>query len=133
MNTELLEKVAATIVKRPHDFDMSDWVTDLKIDPHGTELFRPDLSCGTTSCIAGWGWVLANGKRRPSLKAQYPIHHEQYSELFGLSRSAGIRLFLVVNWPYKFADRYNSSRTDEERAEVATDRIRHFIVTGGRE
>lgn len=41
----------------------------------------------------------------------------------------GESLFILEKWPAPYFERYKAAESDEERAEIAAERIDHFIST----
>lgn len=139
MNIELLEQIKARILAEPDAFRMDTW------------------SCGTAHCIAGWALVLNN------LSIANPDDHAVNQRLtdgrrpiavaatlLGLDggeegewdETEAVRLFCTYAWPERFEDRYDESYDDgpddlpsrrRARAEIAAERIDHFIATNGAE
>lgn len=108
MNSEPLLKVKEAILNNPEKFNMGSW------------------KCGTTMCIGGW------------LAYLYP---EQFKDDDSISKSAKsfikldyiTRLFYVTRWPIKFHTAFIYARTNIAQAQIAADRIDHFIATDGKE
>lgn len=140
MNVPLLQEIRARIVAEPDAFRMDVW------------------SCGTAHCIAGWALVL-NGMtvgnpeegavfqrlsdgRRPMPVAAELLgigHYGPDNESFEETESD--RLFCTYAWPSDFEERYESYDDDDKngslvrraRAQIAAERIDHFIATNGAE
>lgn len=133
MNVELLKRVADVIVARPHDFQMRFVALDLN-DDYQDEVMQPELSCGTACCIAGWALCL---DRSCDLTAMN-WHEPGYILLRRAARVLGIHaypeaIFMRDDWPADYRDSYYAAKTDQERAQVAYERIHHYIATDGRE
>lgn len=111
MNKELLLKVKAEILNQPERFDMSDWHSP----------------CGTTHCIAGWCEVI---QKRPYTRNSSAKQSAQAD--LGLTDDECKRLFFAHNWPNEYSRQY-FGQSPKIKAQVATDRIDHFIATEGAE
>lgn len=118
MNTQLLRRIQEKIKAEPHNFVMSQW------------------HCGTAHCIGGWAQVLA-----PS-KMDLPNHFATWDagKILELSYPQELLLFYICNWPKQFYDDYAkwdffppSPESLAKQAEIACERIDHFILTEGRE
>jgi hypothetical protein len=133
LNTALLRKIQKHILEEPKRLDMYIIVEkegkDAWYEPPGGKW----PSCNTTGCIAGWGLVLS-GKRITGRSSDLT----RAAKLLGVStnepawdsldfESESNKLFLVENWPCKFADQYENAKTDKKRARVTANRIEHFI------
>ena len=115
LNKDLLERVAQQIEAHPETFDMQDW------------------DCGTTACIAGWAARLSG---KSMLGMDKGDAYWVGVELIGLDadhQPKADALFAEIYWPDPFFRDFQSAIGNEERAEVAAARIRHFIQTDGRE
>lgn len=111
MNTELLLRVKAQILKDPKHFDMSDW--------------EEKTDCGTCRCISGWAVALSGNSSLEPNQGHIPL------ELSGDDQRE--RLFFNDNWPHKFQQAYGEGIYASDRAQAAADRIDHFIATEGAE
>lgn len=114
MNKPLLREVKAAILAQPDAFRMDTW------------------SCGTAHCIAGWALLLrdiplvADGW----LTASEEPTGDVAQELLEITRLQRYALFSNHRWPYSFQRRYLCAETHRERAQVAAERIDHFLKTG---
>jgi hypothetical protein len=121
MNVELLQQVKQVILADPDSFRMDTW------------------TCGTAHCIAGWALLLRDIPivGGPSLSKQRTVSDEHpgdvAAELLGLSDDEQLSLFNCYHWPVEFHARYRESPDRRARAQVAAERIDHFIATAGRE
>jgi len=114
-HVKLLSEIARRIEKNPELFSMRNW-------------FGQGL-CGTTACIAGWAITLALGKEKPEWIV--PTDFKPMAmELLKLNDAQATALFYADRWPYPFNDKWFASLSVNERAQIACDRIRHFIETG---
>jgi len=126
MNVELLQKVKEHVLEEPSRFQMGDVIH--RANPGesycdlGIEITVP--KCGTVACIAGWSLVLSGERSTDMGKAE---------ELLGISDVEGDRLFLMGRWPNEFESRFSSADNPQERANIAAERIDHFIATNGAE
>lgn len=127
MNIPLLLEIADRIAKRPEQFQMAQWFSQ--------------LDCGTVCCVAGWACVLSDIPLRFHSKVA-----DQGAEVLGLDlpnslehvwngqpANAATRLFYLSCWPEPFNGEWESTRSPEQRAAIAVRRIHHFIQTGGHE
>lgn len=109
MNIPLLEKIKETILRDPTDFDMASY-------------------CGSACCIAGW-----------AVRIQYPTRdfdRDLAERALQLNCKESDRLFHTDMWPSGFRARYfgfSYPVNPNQRAEIACERIDHFIGTEGRE
>jgi hypothetical protein len=118
MNVELLQQVKQAILAEPDKFRMDRW------------------SCGTAHCIAGWACLLRDipivegDFTTETVSGEYP--GLVASKLLDLRGRAADKLFYTFGWPSRFRAPYLGA-TRRERAEIAAERIDHFIATDGRE
>jgi hypothetical protein len=112
MNVPLLRRIQRQIDKAPHKFAMAN--------------YQQETECGTAYCIAGWTWLLTEGKIPDAAAYRY-----EYSPLLSLeiSLKEGERLFNTCHWPEQFI----AADGDPELPALAIARIDHFIATEGRE
>lgn len=120
MNVKLLRDVKEAILHDPDSFRMDQW------------------SWGTAHCIAGWALLLRDipvefvySQGHMTVSGEWP--GDVAKELLELSGRQPLRLFHVQNWPTSFRDRYCWADDRRGRAEVAAERIDHFIATRGAE
>jgi hypothetical protein len=140
VNVELLQQIKARILAEPDAFRMDTW------------------SCGTAHCIAGWACALVGDPVvvtdalpafQLTVSGRYPA--DVASEALGLGKylrdyvCPADSLFLDEAWPPEFAYAYDDALCDDDgaplntsdarrkRAEIAADRIDHFIATNGAE
>jgi hypothetical protein len=109
---DLLRQVQAKIKAEPENFDMTDW------------------HCGTAHCIGGWFCALAGSE------------HSLWELNNHFTTAEENRLCYVNYWPEQFSTAYLALCSDawhpkpdkrKEAAEIAAQRIEHFILTEGRE
>jgi hypothetical protein len=143
MNVELLLKVKETILTEPRKFIMGDWAINIegwrKTRPGDVPLELPDAEyppCGTVACISGWATIISRYGGDPNKLFEErgvsnPWLEEDGQEALDLSDREALRLFFESNWPTQFSDRWETARTQQERAQVAADRIDFFIATHG--
>lgn len=159
MNTKLLRRIQKQILLKPYQFEMTAWFVDnSRLKEKGEKVTKayngkPIPNCGTAGCIAGWALTLglkfkklrnAIVKFKKSIGEVYTeLEHDinkkiadKAQELLKLDTKQANRLFYVDNWPNKFVagiDKWNafSALSKEEQAQVASDRIDHFINTAG--
>lgn len=126
MNKELLLKIKEQILKEPTRFYMGDW----------------NYNCGTAHCIGGWASVLSGRTPLSAIESFRGGTSEQQiaAELLRLDYTTASALFHVSSWPPTFKNAYyviedKDDRTNRNQAlaEVAAQRIDHFIATEGRE
>ena len=140
MNIPMLKKVRAAILKRPGQFDMGSFFdTKLSFFPDGSPSVTQNPShCGTAACIGGWAVHLSKGRKRlldtrnEERNGEFDVVDES-SEILHLNKDQSTRLFCTSEWPQELRDKYHNSATAKIRANVAADRIDHFIKTKGRE
>lgn len=128
MNIGLLQQVKARILAEPNAFRMDTW------------------SCGTAHCIGGTALLLV-GDPIVNPEDQAWFQHTATGEeagdaaarVLGLSKEGGNdseaeRLLHEESWPYEFSGKSHEEGVSRaKRAQIAADRIDHFIATGGRE
>lgn len=130
VNIELLQRVKAKILEEPLQFAMEDFFTQ---EIFGFDAPREEIpNCGTAACIAGWAFALDVGKKPESLRARGYSTREARIRLDLTQTQAG-RLFLLIRWPNVYSSRYITAKTPQEQAQIAAERIEHFIETEGRE
>lgn len=114
MNTELLRRVQAHILKNPDGLRMQMWLR--------TE------SCKTVGCIAGWCVHLDD----PSILHEAGLDIPQRAQkLLQITASEAERLFYFMRWPDKFYSQFINASTFEMQAQSVADRIDNFIETDG--
>ncbi len=117
MNKTLLRKVAKRILRYP-------------------ERYNQDNLCGTCSCIAGHALWIHDRKPPPLPRDAFMVEDHQKKlarafKLLGLTRRQWwVTCFAPCRWPAPYWDRYFLSTSDQQRAQVAHDRIMHLIETG---
>lgn len=136
MNTRRLRQIQKLILKYPQRFDLYNWY-GVGAVPDKRDRFIyvvPAMeapSCGTTACIAGWAVAKYDGTviREDSME-------KQAAEILGLTKRQAGRLFYIDDWPDAFLDPYENARDVSDAitaANIAADRIDHFIKTKGAE
>lgn len=149
INVDLLLKVKAKILANPESFYMGDWIMkgeDVEVFVASTR-YRPAPPCGTIACIAGWAVLIDNpnsGLYDPVddepidvraarlLGLEVEIRKEPYFD-FKWSPIANL-LFYSSGWPPLIRERYRDASCERDyvkMAQVAADRIDHFIATDG--
>jgi len=123
MNVKLLEKVKQHIIEEPKRFDMALFEVSIEDYPIA---FLEYPKCGTVACIAGWACILSGQK---------PVIWERNAiKLLDIDKDQAARLFFDENWPGKYQGEYlRTKEQSKERAQVACERIDHFIATEGAE
>lgn len=139
MNVELLEKVKQHILEEPKRFFMEDFILEA---PAGSAVKLDDVtrtmpSCGTAACIAGWAVILSHGGALPS-GTRLGCFTEACNLLgFKLDKfqdsEEADRLFVTSDWPSLYRQAYLNAKTVEDKAQIAANRIDHFIKTKGAE
>lgn len=135
MNIELLRQVQAKMREHPEHFDMETIFADAYGDEE--EPFRNEqelLSDDGCACIAGWAFLLS-----PPAPDFLEEVMDDWGEAvlgyaahaLGLDWETARTIFYPWNWPEQFKVQYESSETPV--AELACERIEHFVVTEGRE
>lgn len=135
MNTTLLKKVKAAILKHPDQFEMNRYFAGFL----GGKLTSSPGGCGTAACIGGWAVHLRLGNE--TLKQSQLTAYDcgcspvriQAEDALSLSRETASRLFYASYWPVRFRRRYDMAKRPKTRARAAADRIDHFIKTKGEE
>lgn len=125
MNTELLMEVRQRILDEPRQFDM-----DVFFESHA------DIpNCGTAACIAGWAIALSEKTTPKEAKNRnFSLDYEILAvRALRIDFHQANRLFYVGTWPAEFQSRFRMSVESDERAQVAAERIDHFIKTEGAE
>ena len=145
----MLQKVKEQIRQEPRSFDMGDWLRP------GTNQYG--TACGTAACIAGFTCIAHWKEQHPeqwkdreevTLSEIVSATHKSYhascalkaAALLGIDHRSATFLFYTSSWPEPFKSDYhratngcekNGYKPDHERrAEVACDRIDHFMATG---
>ena len=138
---ELWEKVKEQILADPQRFNM------LKV------LYKSEEGCGTVGCIAGWAWLINEGKgvsdELPKIKGA--VIMARSAPLLGLDGTAQFtleterqdeagRMFFSCHWPKRFHEALDNVVISPEtptrkairrrKAEIAVDRINHWLETG---
>lgn len=141
MNVKLLRKIKKEILAEPLRFDMHGWFNaDDRIAP-----------CKSTACIAGWTVALDHMGKTTSWKSVIAQRNDGDAEgearrLLKLDFEQANRLFFIAGWPREFHDRYweientlnyrdikGARLKRKQLAQIAAERIDHFIKTGGEE
>lgn len=130
MNTKLLLEIKQDILEHPKRFRMDKFVVAI-------DSIAP---CGTAACIAGFA-VIRNQERwwRGWAKTGRKLINKGENvqilagQLLGLDEEQEERLFFTEYWPDKFREAYGMAETREHSAEIAAQRIDHFIATKGQE
>lgn len=128
MNVELLLRVKAKILEEPRQFNMRNYFfTDASNVPN----------CHTAACIGGWGIALSRNETPNQAEFSTRPHWARQLAIkaFDLTDKEADKLFHANNegWGPLFADRYNNADNPTLAAQVAAERIDHFIATGGLE
>lgn len=156
INLSLLRRLAETVRLDPESFDMGEWVRSTR----GREAVAKaaEHPCFTEACIAGWTVFLDRGSLMDIGPWQIATEAQR---LLGITENQAARLFYAghytpqeewsdeywtqededdyaeMHWPRKFSTEYRwrpKSREDHiHNAQVASDRINHFINTLGAE
>jgi len=138
MNIDLLNKICSSLEQEPKRFHMGEWVSinpesDLNIP------FERLAPCGTTACIAGFAVMLDqcdvpadpdNWRKTMTGLNNFSIQ-DWAKELLQLSENQAAQLFRVTCWPSQFMHKYTSAPNATVSAQVAVERIKHFIKTDG--
>jgi hypothetical protein len=141
INVRLLRRIEKEILAKPEKFDMRDYARPVGVGHEDwanrayTEQDSFEL-CKTTACIAGWADLLQN--RRCSI---YGIASRAI-EILGLTYEQADRLFYLgvqthdEHWPEQFERPYLKAIKKKkwaDAAQIAVERIEHFIKTRGAE
>jgi hypothetical protein len=132
MNVKLLRKVKEHILAEPKRLLMDDWIAFASGRKRKT--FINDVckrehfaKCGTAACIAGWVCLLADGKQPDQSVSSRAI------DLLEIGDYQGSYLFFTNLWPNGLGAAYYAAESASKRAEIAAQRIEHFIKTKGAE
>lgn len=137
LNEELLRRVQEHIKAQPERFGMNFYFRT----PEPVHLKEPEFSkvCGSAACIAGRAVILAE-EWGDFLAGQFddtpPGVMNIAANLLGISSLQAWSLFHLSEWPEQFALRYQQATEAGNKdlaAQVACERIEHFIATEGRE
>lgn len=128
MNIELLRAVAAKWIEFPQTLDMEDWGGSVPPDDA-----HP---CGAVGCFFGTAVLIADPSRFNGLidRGTNSMWEKAGKDVLDLSFGQADILAYVRNWPPDFRNAYYASCPGSlPRAEMARDRLEHFIRTEGRE
>lgn len=132
MNTKLLRKIKKHILEEPKRFIMHSLI---KTKERGVGTYYDDAGkkttfapCGTAACIAGWATLLSGNKDSKDEDVW-----QFGAKVLGLDIVQQYLLFYSHNWPDKFEEAFRAAKNRKKRAEIAADRIEHFIKTKGQE
>lgn len=132
MNIQLLLQVKEQILKEPLQFRMENWFSDV------SPFFIPN--CGTTACIGGWAVAILKQitPREAALENGVTDFSRNAAARYALllTEAQAERLFYRTSWPDRFRDDYLWARHNQDMtkaAQVAAERIDHFIATNGNE
>lgn len=133
MDTDKLQQLADNL--REHKtvadtFVMSDFLMADNFDRFYQEL-NGEEPCGTTACICGEG-VLQNGVSEKKMLTKMDALNIQgkFTNIFDLHYMNFDKLAYKNCWPDTLRQRLEDADSDEERRQVAADRIEHFIEHG---
>lgn len=129
MNTKLLLEVKAKILEEPKQFEMSAYFSNASNS--GIEI----PNCGTAACIGGWA-ISFSKKLNPNLASAGVVHGwgSEAQKILDLTAPERHQLFYAGNWPEPFRSKFGEAVAgSKEAAQIAADRIDHFIATEGRE
>lgn len=145
MNVRLLRRIQREILKEPRRFDMDNYF----------DMNALQARCGTSACIAGWALVLKRHPGKPITETNFPklarmaqrgvdrlsygrnaVLEERGIKALGITEEQAERLFYHAGWPQPFERLYSLAaglHLYQDAAEVACERIEHFIETNGEE
>lgn len=127
MNVELLLRVKAKILEEPRQFDMANYFTTNGDIPN----------CHTAACIGGWAISLTRNvtPNQAELSSKSVWLRQLAKEALELTNIEADRLFYATPEAWgDFGIRYDVAYADPTlAAQVAAERIDHFIATGGLE
>ncbi len=138
MNVELLEKVRKHILEEPKRINMKNWIINPFIlrDKFQELKYQNKLpACDTVGCIAGWALQVSSKKKLTSFdkgdaQVKLNLTYEQANRLFLLENMATDKNY----WPAYFENKLkNLNPGTRAYARVVSQRIKHFIATGGKE
>jgi hypothetical protein len=135
MNVRLLQQVKRSILAHPKRFIMDSFIEAKKLT--GEDFFFDDSGkevkfdhCGTAACIAGWTCLIKMKQKAVNAEIQF---HAKGMDFLDITYEQAQNLFYTESWPHPFYHRYNTARTQTQRAKIAAARIDHFIATKGEE
>jgi hypothetical protein len=129
INKDLILLIKEQILKEPMQFMMHDYFA-VRLGPLNRIYgFGIPTNCGTAACIAGWAVVLGRGFATPKAAKDscYVDPKQDAMELLGLTEEQAEILFYTTAWPVDFQAKWIDAQTYEERAQIAADRIDHFL------
>jgi hypothetical protein len=133
MDTDKLQRLADNLREQEtvaDKFDMDEWIA--ADNWHSlTREFEGDTDepCGTAACICGEGLLQFNGLSTKQLLLRESANIPQdFEVLFDLDTVQVSQLAHRDKWPVEYDTRYREADDDEERRQVAADRIEHFIT-----
>lgn len=122
MNTKLLLQVKEQILKEPDQFTMADWFTSWN------SIGSMEIpNCGTAACIGGWALAIHKQTTPQKARDYYYLYHSPARAL-DLPVLLADKLFYETQWPSEFQRRWEQCLTTRDKAQVAADRIDHFIL-----
>lgn len=138
MNVSKLRKVKDHILEEPKRFLMANWIRFSEKGRRGFTFFtlndkkkkREFAKCGTAACLGGWTVLLHRKNMTPEKMVESDVQSEA-SRILGLDCEESERLFLQSQWPEQFRTFKDSGSVQD--AQIAADRIEHFIQTNGAE
>ena len=136
LNVRLLRKIQRYIMEEPRRFMMrgiiargtpgkTDW------DFHWSDIAHRVPPCGTAACIAGWTNLLTGASQGD--ESDLTRARERLGITSPIARYAPDPLFDLQAWPEPFRSRYSKAANPKRRAQIAAERIDHFIKTKGAE
>lgn len=138
LNVNLLRKIQKIIVEDPSGFNMTIYL--FVPSPHqltGDEsagMLLGSHSCGTVGCIAGYATAMS----RKTKNINYlRVDSDSGAVALGIANEEGEytpqawELFHNYHWDQPFKKRYEEAKSKEERSQVASDYIDHFIEKYG--
>jgi len=137
------EQLIEATLKHAENFDIEFWARKESLDDDDGFVVSKFGECGYVACLAGNTCLIAGDKLvRKGGEGEGDVYavdgdgnsehvFDRAVELLGISEEEARGLFRKQDWPNGFKRRYNESESNLERAEVACDVVKYFLVEGG--
>lgn len=126
INVDLLRRVKEKILAEPDQFVMHSFFYIYN------EAGVAAPNCGTAACIGGWAISLSTSRKPSECASERYLSLEdsgtRAAKLLGLDGDEADRLFRTRSWPWPFWSMFENAKTMKEKAQVAANRIDHFIT-----
>lgn len=145
VNERAFYEVMDRIAEEPRNFEMNWWVADKEriarhYGPHSTRFRDHEGGCGTTVCMAGHAVAAAVMREKgcgfldaclSMLPFEYTVQ-SRATAILGITPEQAEALFYIQHWPEKFYGAYHchENNSPQGRANVAIERMKHFLKTG---